>query len=78
MSASNPATPAVAPRPRLSRMTSDGSDSVGFGSRIVRQELMLARSASADRCRGGEFSSDDDEESGIQRLGGGQYRGKWS
>ena len=44
-----------------------------FGSRMARQELLLARSSSADRSRGGvgagggmfEFSSDDDVEHEI-------------
>ena len=44
-----------------------------FGARMARQELLLARSSSADRSRGGvgvgggmfEFSSDDDAENEI-------------
>ena len=49
-----------------------------FGARMARQELLLARSSSADRSRGGagagagggmfEFSSDDDVENEIDAV----------
>ena len=86
-SASNPATPAAGQRTTAAAFArgknEDGGGHVSFGDRMVRQELMLARSSSADRSRGGEFSSDDDEETPFasRRRGGhiakmAQFRGK--